>query len=169
MRNVRIYADAQADRSASDASRTSAIPIDGWLIDAVRGALAGGGFEMISQLVDQHGAAVRASWPKTGTLPAGKQVFRGERGDFLVVRGERCPAGHTALLEAVMLAGHILKSGQPVSSARARCRTDLLRLRRRVVAANGAAPPVPQAQPRLRELRDRVARNVPAARRPARI
>ncbi|HEU5031493.1 MAG TPA: hypothetical protein VFV01_41715 [Spirillospora sp.] len=167
LRDVRIYADAHADGQASDASRASAIPIDGRLIDAVRGALAGGGFEMVSQLVDQHGAPVRASWPKMGTLPASKQVFRGERGDFLVVRGERCPAGHTALLEAVMLAGHPLKSGQPVSSARARCRTDLLRLRRRVLAANGAASPVPKLSPRLRELRDRAAQDLPGARRPA--
>ena len=100
-------------------------------------------------------------------LAASKQIFRGERGDFLVVRGERCPAGHTALLEAVVLAGHPLKSGQPVSSARARCRTDLLGLRRRVLAADGAPPPAPKLSPRLRELRDRAARNAPSAHRPA--
>ncbi|GAA0281681.1 nicotinate phosphoribosyltransferase [Actinomadura nitritigenes] len=165
LRNVRIYADARADGQAADASRASAVPIEGRLIDAVRAALAGDGFEMVSQLVDQHGVAARK--PKTGTLPASKQIFRGERGDFLVVRGERCPAGHTALLEAVVLAGHPLKSGQPVSSARARCRTDLLGLRRRVLAADGAPPPAPKLSPRLRELRDRAARNAPSAHRPA--
>lgn len=164
LRNVRIYTDAHPDGARSDASTAAALPIEGRLTDAVRGALAGDGFEMVSQLVDQHGAAARAARPQTGTLPASKQIFRGERGDFLVVRGERGPAGHTALLEAVMLAGHALKSPQPVSSARARCRTDLLRLRRRVLATDGAPPAAPRLSPRLRELRDRAAR--PGGRRP---
>ncbi|TMR04231.1 hypothetical protein ETD83_09115 [Actinomadura soli] len=167
MRYVPVFVGGRLDEHAIAALSASEAPIEGFVVDPAGAGAAGGDPEMVSRLVVHRGVPVLQPGSDPGLLPASKQVYRGERGDLLVTRGERCPAGHRPLLELVMLAGRPLRPSEPaagpVSEARVRSRADLAWLRHAASTRDATFVAAPRTSPRLRALRDRVANAEPSA------
>ena len=129
LHTAKIFASGGLDEYAIAELVRQSAPIDAYGVGTKMGVSADApSLDSAYKLVTYGGRPVMKLSAGKVTAPGAKQVFRGDSGDVVGLRGEPAPPGHCPLLAPVMTAGRRLASPEPIEVMRERCAAGLARL-----------------------------------------
>lgn len=161
---ARIFASGSLDEYKIAELTAGCAPIDAYGVGTKMGVSADAPYlDTAYKLVQFGDRPVMKLSEGKATLPAAKQVHRGEKGDVLALRAEGPPPGHNELLRPVMLSGHRTSPPEPLAALRQRCAASLAALPESARSLTNPAEPPVTVSPALGTLRDRLASELATA------
>jgi nicotinate phosphoribosyltransferase len=151
---VRIFASGGLDEHDVARFADEAVPVDAVGIGTRWGVSADAPYlDTVYKLVSYDGRPVVKLSEAKATLPAAKQVFRGDSvSDWIGLRDEPVPPGTAAMLEPVMIGGRALKPASSLPEARSRFEADLDQLPASARTLDVTSPVVAGMTPALASL-----------------
>ncbi|GLX02356.1 nicotinate phosphoribosyltransferase [Microtetraspora sp. NBRC 16547] len=157
LRHARIVASGGLDEYEIAGLVEAGAPIDAYGVGTKVGVSADAPYlDTAYKLVAYGDRPVMKLSPGKVTLPGAKQVFRGPDRDMIALREETPPAGWRPLLVPVLVNGHRVAPGEPITVVRDRCMSELARLPAPARALRAPRPVPVEISPRLRRLQDRL-------------